>query len=94
VKINKIYLQKIDTQKGVVDYFQSFIQSGKSTYETMNEISKGVGSNQYSLEHKVVASKRHHGVVITLLDKLQKGLGLARLIMLPPNIVEENNVDA
>jgi hypothetical protein len=46
------------------------------------------------LEHKVVASKRHHDVAITLLDKLQKGLGLARMIMLPPNIVEENNVDA
>jgi hypothetical protein len=46
------------------------------------------------LEHKVVVSKRHHDVVVALLDKLQKGLGLARMIMLPPNIVEQNKVDA
>jgi hypothetical protein len=46
------------------------------------------------LEHKVVVSKRHHDVVVALLDKLQKGLRLARMILLPPNIVEENNVDA
>jgi hypothetical protein len=38
MKINKVYLQKIDTQKGVVDYFQSLIESGKSTYETVNKI--------------------------------------------------------
>jgi hypothetical protein len=46
------------------------------------------------LEHEVVASKRCHDVEVTLLDKLQKGLGLARMISLPPNIVEINNVDA
>jgi hypothetical protein len=46
------------------------------------------------LQHKVATSKRHHDVVITLLDKLQKGLGLARMIMLPPNIVEKNNANA
>jgi len=59
----------------------------------MNKVSKGVGSNQHSLEHKVVVSKRHD-VAVALLDKLQKGLGLIRMIMLPLNIVEENNVDA
>jgi len=32
VKINGVYWQKIDTQKGVVDYLQSLIESGKSTY--------------------------------------------------------------
>ncbi len=53
-----------------------------------------MGSNQYSLEHKVVASKRYHDVVVALLDKLQKGLGLAKMISLPPNIVEGNNVNA
>ncbi len=53
-----------------------------------------MGSNHYSLEHKVVASKRRHDVVVALLDKLQKGLGLARMILLPPNIVEGNNVNA
>jgi hypothetical protein len=53
-----------------------------------------VGSNQYSLEHKVVASKKHHDVGIALLDKLQKYLGLIRMILLPPNIIEENNADA
>ncbi len=78
----------------MVDYLQSLIESGKSTYEVMNKTSKGVGFNQYNLEHKVVVSKRHHDVTIALLDKLQKGLGLVRMIMLPPNIVEENNVDA
>ncbi len=78
----------------MVDYLQSLIESGKSTYEVMNKASKGVGFNQYNLEHKVVVSKRHHDVTIALLDKLQKGLGLVRMIMLPPNIVEENNVNA
>jgi hypothetical protein len=46
------------------------------------------------LEHKVVVSKKHHDVVIALLDKLQKGLRLAKMIMMPPNTIEENNVDA
>jgi hypothetical protein len=78
----------------VANYLQSLIESGKSIYEAMNKVSEGVGSNQYSLEHKVVALKRHHDVVVALLDKLQKALGLARMIMLPLNIVEENNVDA
>jgi hypothetical protein len=77
----------------MVDYFQSLIESGKSTYEVVNKVSKRVGSNQYSLEHKVVVSKKHD-VAVIVLDKLQKGLGLARMIMLSPNIVEENNVDA
>ncbi len=60
----------------------------------MNKVSQGANSNQYSLEHKVVASKKHHDVTVALLDKLQNVLGLARMIPLPPNIVEENNVDA
>jgi hypothetical protein len=78
----------------VVDYLQSLIESGKSTYEAMNKVLEGVGSNQYILEHKLATSKIHHDVAIALLDKLQKGLGLARMIMLPPNIVEENYVNA
>ncbi len=78
----------------MVDYLQSLIESGKFTYEAVNKVLEGVGTNQYSLEHKVVTSKKHHDVVVALLDKLQKGLGLARMILLPPNIVEENNVDA
>jgi hypothetical protein len=45
VRINKVYWQKIDTQKGVVDYLQSLIESGKCTYEVVNKVSKGVGSN-------------------------------------------------
>jgi hypothetical protein len=78
----------------MVDYLQSPIENGKSTYEIVNKVLKGVGSKQYSLEHKVVASKRHHAIEVALLDKLQKGLGLVKMILLPPNIVEENNVDA
>jgi hypothetical protein len=78
----------------VVDYIQSLIESGKSTYEVVNKVPKGVGSNQYSLQHKVVASKKHHDVVVAFLNKLQKGLGLTRMVLLPPNIVEANNVDA
>jgi hypothetical protein len=78
----------------VVAYLQSLIEGGKSTYEATNKVSKGACSNQYNLEHKVVVSKRHHDVAIALLDKLQKGLGLARMIPLPPNIVEKNNVNA
>jgi hypothetical protein len=46
------------------------------------------------LEHKVATSKTCHDVVVTLLDKLQKGLGLARMISLPSNIIEKTNVDA
>jgi hypothetical protein len=87
-------LTKNRQQKGVVGYLQSIIESGKSTYEAMNKVSKGVGSNQYSLEHKVVTPKKHHDVVVTLLDKLQKGLRLAIMILLPPNIVEKNNANA
>jgi len=60
----------------------------------MNKVLEGVGCNQYNLEHKVATSKRHHDVAITLLDNLKKGLGLARMIPLPPNIVEKNNADA
>ncbi len=33
-------------------------------------------------------------MIVAFLDKLQKGLGLARMISLPPNIVERNNVNA
>ncbi len=78
----------------MVDYLQSLIESGKFTYEAVIKLLEGVGTNYYSLEHKVVASKRHHNVVVAFLDKLQKGLGLVRMILLPPNIVEENNADA
>jgi len=60
----------------------------------MNKVLEGVGSIWYNLEHKVDVSKRHHDVEVTLLDKLKKGLGLVGMILLPPNIVEENNVDA
>jgi hypothetical protein len=42
VRINRVYWQKIDTQKGVVDYLQSLLESGKSTYEVVNKVSKGV----------------------------------------------------
>ncbi len=53
-----------------------------------------MGSNQYSLEHKVVTSNKHHDVVVAILDKLQKVLGLAKMISLTPKIVEGNNVNA
>jgi hypothetical protein len=33
-------------------------------------------------------------MIVAFLDKLQKGLGLARMISLPPNIIEGNNVKA
>jgi hypothetical protein len=42
VRINRVYWQKIDTQKGVVDYLQSLLESGKSTHEVVNKVSKGV----------------------------------------------------
>ncbi len=54
---NEVVLKDIDSQKRIIDYFQSLVEAGKFKYEKMNKLSEGMGSKMFRSEQNVVASK-------------------------------------
>jgi hypothetical protein len=77
----------------LVNAFPTFANDGVKECERVYEDSKRIGSRLFSLNYKIIITKRNQDGARSLFSSIQSGLGWRNVCLpLPTNLVEKNGV--
>lgn len=84
---------QVESQKALVNAFPTFANDGVKECERVYEDFKRIGSRLFTLDYKIIITKRNQDGARSLFSSIQSGLGWRNVCLpLPTNLVEKNDV--